>query len=100
MAAGLNPAQLAAVHTLSGRLLVLAGAGSGKTRVVTYRIAELIRHGTRPSRILAVTFTNKAATEMQQRATALLGKNQQDKPEISTFHSLCVRVLRRNAARL
>ncbi len=100
MAHGLNPAQHDAVTTLSGPLLVLAGAGSGKTRVVTYRIAELIKHGTRPSRILAVTFTNKAAAEMQQRAAALLGKRPAEKPEISTFHSLCVRVLRRHAARL
>ena len=97
MAHGLNPAQHEAVKTLSGPLLVLAGAGTGKTRVVTYRIAELIKHGTRPSRILAVTFTNKAATEMQQRAAALLGKRPAEKPEISTFHSLCVRVLRRHA---
>ncbi|MHB1038033.1 MAG: ATP-dependent helicase [Pirellulales bacterium] len=96
MAHDLNPAQRDAVTTLSGPLLVLAGAGSGKTRVVTYRIAELIRRGTRPSRILAVTFTNKAATEMQERAAALLGKQLKDKPEISTFHSLCVRILRRN----
>src|ERR1700730_11162814 len=100
MSDGLNPAQRAAVTSLAGPLLVLAGAGSGKTRVVTYRIAELIRHGTRPSRILAVTFTNKAAKEMQQRAAALLGKQHKEKPEISTFHSLCVRILRRHAARL
>jgi DNA helicase II / ATP-dependent DNA helicase PcrA len=106
MSDGLNPAQRAAVNSLSGPLLVLAGAGSGKTRVVTYRIAELIRHGTRPSRILAVTFTNKAAKEMQQRAATLLaqqhllGKQHKERPEISTFHSLCVRILRRHAPRL
>ncbi|NLX98526.1 MAG: UvrD-helicase domain-containing protein [Rhodopirellula sp.] len=92
---GLNPAQSEAVHTLSGPLLVLAGAGTGKTRVVTVRIAELMRHGIRPARILAVTFTNKAAREMQQRAAAINGAKAKDKPEISTFHSLCVRVLRR-----
>ncbi len=100
MAHGLNPAQHAAVTTLRGPLLVLAGAGTGKTRVVTYRIAELIKHGTRPSRILAVTFTNKAAAEMQERAAKLLGKKPPEKPEISTFHSLCVRVLRRHATKL
>jgi DNA helicase-2/ATP-dependent DNA helicase PcrA len=91
----LNPAQREAVRTLSGPLLVLAGAGTGKTRVVTHRIAELICHGTSPERILAVTFTNKAAAEMQHRAAALLGKRLPQRPEISTFHSLCVRVLRR-----
>ncbi|MBN1396170.1 MAG: UvrD-helicase domain-containing protein [Pirellulales bacterium] len=96
----LNPAQYDAVHTRSGPLLVLAGAGTGKTRVVTYRIAELIRRRTRPERILAVAFTNKAADEMQARAAALLGKRLQRRPEISTFHSLCVRVLRRNVKRL
>lgn len=101
----LNPAQLEAVHTLRGPLLVLAGAGTGKTRVVTFRIAELIRKGTKPDRILAVTFTRKAAGEMQERATSLLvGKSRQAKnaprPEISTFHSLCVRVLRRHISRL
>jgi len=96
----LNPAQQEAVSTLQGPLLVLAGAGSGKTRVVTYRIAELIRRGTPPERILAVTFTNKAAREMQERAAALLGKRLPQKPEISTFHSLCVRILRRHARRL
>jgi len=96
----LNPAQYDAVNTLSGPLLVLAGAGTGKTRVVTYRIAELIRNRVRPERILAVTFTNKAADEMQQRAGALLGKRLKTRPEMSTFHSLCVRILRRHARQL
>jgi DNA helicase II / ATP-dependent DNA helicase PcrA len=96
----LNPAQYDAVHTLSGPLLVLAGAGTGKTRVVTYRIAELIRNRVRPDRILAVTFTNKAADEMQERTGALLGKKLPQRPEMSTFHSLCVRILRRHARQL
>jgi DNA helicase-2/ATP-dependent DNA helicase PcrA len=96
----LNPAQLEAVTTLSGPLLVLAGAGTGKTRVVTFRIAELVRRRIAPDRILAVTFTNKAADEMQARATGLLGKRLPHRPEISTFHSLCVRILRRHADRL
>jgi len=100
MAHNLNPSQHDAVHTLAGPLLVLAGAGTGKTRVVTFRIAELIRSGVRPGQILAVTFTNKAAGEMQERAAGLLGKRQPEKPEISTFHSLCVRVLRRQITRL
>ncbi len=97
MDAKLNPAQLEAVTTIAGPLLVLAGAGTGKTSVVTHRIAELVRRGVRPDRILAVTFTNKAAAEMQQRAAVLLGRKTPDRPYISTFHSLCVRVLRRNA---
>ena len=96
----LNPAQLEAVTTTSGPLLVLAGAGTGKTQVVTHRIVRLIRRRTRPCRILAVTFTNKAAQEMQQRAAALIGRRTRSKPEISTFHSLCVRILRRHARRL
>ena len=78
-------------------MLVLAGAGTGKTRVVTHRIAELVNRGTPPQRILAVTFTNKAANEMQQRAASILTRRSNEKPEISTFHSLCVRILRRNA---
>jgi DNA helicase-2/ATP-dependent DNA helicase PcrA len=96
----LNPDQLDAITTLSGPLLVLAGAGTGKTRVVTHRIAELIRRRTRPERILAVTFTNKAAHEMHARATALLGRQLKKQPEISTFHSYCVRVLRRRIQHL
>ncbi|MCH7752724.1 MAG: UvrD-helicase domain-containing protein, partial [Planctomycetes bacterium] len=101
----LNPAQRDAVLTLTGPLLVLAGAGTGKTRVVTHRIAELVRRGTAADRILAVTFTRKAAHEMLQRATALLpGKRvrrkHQPRPQISTFHSLCVRILRRHIEKL
>lgn len=96
----LNAAQRAAVTTLSGPLLVLAGAGTGKTRVITYRIARLIQSGIEPHRILAVTFTNKAAREMKERAMHLLGGKTRGKnanqPEISTFHSLCVRILRRH----
>jgi DNA helicase-2/ATP-dependent DNA helicase PcrA len=90
----LNPAQKQAVTTLSGPLLILAGAGTGKTRVITYRMVELIRRGTAPDRILSVTFTNKATREMQERTAALLGRRSNPKPFISTFHSLCVRILR------
>tara|TARA_Y100001960_G_C14779899_1_gene885865 strand:+ start:3342 stop:5315 length:1974 start_codon:yes stop_codon:yes gene_type:complete len=97
MDAGLNDAQKLAVNTLAGPMLVLAGAGSGKTRVVTFRIANLIKHGTKPSRILAVTFTNKAAQEMQHRVAELISLKPDERPEISTFHSLCVRILRRQA---
>ena len=87
---GLNPAQYEAVHTAPGPLLVLAGAGTGKTRVVIARIGHLVWRGAKPSRILAVTFTNKAAREMLARAQKGLKKGSQDKPEISTIHSLCV----------
>lgn len=101
MSHGLNPEQQEAVNTLRGPLLVLAGAGSGKTRVVTFRIANLIKHGTQPDRILAVTFTNKAAAEMQHRLGGLLGKTKSKaKPQVSTFHSHCVRLLRRHARTL
>jgi DNA helicase II / ATP-dependent DNA helicase PcrA len=100
MSHSLNPPQNTAVNTLRGPLLVLAGAGTGKTRVVTFRIAKLIQNGIKPDRILAVTFTNKAAAEMQERAAALLGKKSESRPEISTFHSLCVRILRRHIRHL
>ncbi|HEU4580048.1 MAG TPA: UvrD-helicase domain-containing protein [Polyangiaceae bacterium] len=97
----LNPDQIQAVRTLRGPMLVLAGAGSGKTRVVTFRIRELIKHGTPANKILAVTFTNKAAREMQHRTTQLLKPRRgAPRPEVSTLHSLCVRILRRHAERL
>ncbi len=99
-ASGLNPAQHEAVHAAPGPLLVLAGAGTGKTRVVIARIGHLIWRGAKPSRILAVTFTNKAAREMLARAAKGLKKGSDEKPEISTIHSLCVRILRRHAGRL
>ena len=90
----LNPEQKEAVEYLDGSLLIMAGAGSGKTRVLTYRIANLIAHGISPFNILAITFTNKAANEMKNRAENLIGAAAKN-VVLSTFHSFCARLLRR-----
>ncbi|MDB6131454.1 MAG: rep [Verrucomicrobiales bacterium] len=98
----LNPEQRIAVQTIKGPVLILAGAGTGKTRVITYRIGHMVERGIPPGNILAVTFTNKAAREMQERVGKIIPKkpkaSKEEKPErptISTFHSLCVRILRK-----
>ncbi|WP_462259458.1 UvrD-helicase domain-containing protein, partial [Vagococcus teuberi] len=94
---GLNDKQKAAVQTTQGPLLIMAGAGSGKTRVLTHRVAYLIdEKGVNPWNILAITFTNKAAKEMKERVVSILGSVGED-VWVSTFHSMCVRMLRRDA---
>lgn len=91
--AGLNPQQKEAVNCLEGPLLIMAGAGSGKTKVLTCRIANLLAHGVQPYNILAITFTNKAANEMKSRAEKMIGEPAQ-KVWLSTFHAFCAKVLR------
>ena len=93
MSAGLNLAQLRAVHYTEGPCLVLAGAGSGKTRVITHKIAHMIERGMEPKAIAAITFTNKAAAEMRERAKGLIGRQAKD-VLVCTFHALGVRLVR------
>src|ERR1039457_5550618 len=104
----LNPQQRQAVETIRGPVLILAGAGTGKTRVITFRIAHMVARGIAPGNILGVTFTNKAAREMQERVRKLLPNSKlkiknsktEDRPTICTFHSLCVRILRQHIEKL
>lgn len=96
----LNAAQRAAVQTLQGPVLILAGAGTGKTRTVTCRIAHMVDRGINPKSILAVTFTNKAATEMRERVGQMMDRKAARQIMVSTFHSLCVRILREDIGKL
>jgi DNA helicase II / ATP-dependent DNA helicase PcrA len=99
--AGLNEAQRRAVETVDGPVLVIAGAGSGKTRVLTHRLAHLIgHHGVPADRLMAITFTNKAAGEMAERVRGLVGARHADRTWVTTFHKTGVRILRREAAAL
>src|SRR6266478_4004182 len=105
----LNPQQRVAVETTKGPVLILAGAGTGKTRVITFRIAHMIEQGISPGNVLGVTFTNKAAREMRERVTKLIPRSRGQSPKsetqdsrttICTFHSLCVRILRQHIEKL
>jgi len=101
--AGLNAAQKEAVLSTEGPLLVLAGAGAGKTRVIVHRMLEIVRKGVAPEQILAITFTNKSAGEMRERALAMLEKYQgeipsrRSRPFVSTFHSLGLNIIKENS---
>ena len=100
---GLNENQQKAVNTVDGPVLILAGAGSGKTKTLTHRIAHLIQSGVSPYSILAVTFTNKAAKEMRERVASLLGEradNRSFMPYMGTFHSICVKILRQDGEKI
>ena len=96
---GLNKEQLEAAKTTQGALLILAGAGSGKTKVLTSRIAYMIQNGAIAGKILAVTFTNKAAKEMKERLSKMLGENIVKYMWVGTFHSICGRILRQDIER-
>ena len=95
---GLNDAQAEAVRTTEGPVLVIAGAGAGKTRVIAHRILEIVNKGVAPEQILAITFTNKAAKEMRERVLALL--DGAGAPFVSTFHSLGLQIIKENYALL
>ena len=96
----LNPEQAEAAGTINGPVLVLAGAGTGKTRVITFRIAHMLSIGIAPEQILGMTFTNKAAREMRERLAQLVDPGVASRVTLGTFHSFCIRILRREAAKL